>query len=418
LRFYPGESPHRGDFHLREHESKHGKPVTKARLSAQLEELARRDLLRTRRVLEGPQGAHVSLDGRDYVAFCSNDYLGLANHPRIKAAAIAAIERFGVGAGASPLVTGHNAVHHRVEEKLAAFVGLPRALLFPSGYQANIGAVASLVGRGDAVFSDELNHASLIDGMRLSRAEVHRYPHGDVGALAGLLASSRAGTKLVATDAVFSMDGDVAPLAKTLQLCEQYDAWLLVDDAHGFGVLGKNGHGVLEHLGLASPRIVYVGTLGKAAGVAGAFVAGDEEVVETVLQRARTYMFSTAGPALLAAAVEESLAVIAEEPWRRTHLVRLIAALKSGLTGSEAKLAPSDTAIQPLIVGANATALSFAAGLRDRGILVPAIRPPTVPIGTARLRISLSAAHSLQDVAKLVAALTELLPRPALAPSY
>jgi len=372
------------------------------RLTAQLDELARLDLLRERRVLEGPQGPRVVIDGRELLAFCSNDYLGLANHPRINAAAIEAVRRFGVGAGASPLVTGHNLLHRNVEEELAAFTGLPRALLFPSGYQANIGAVTSLVGRGDAVFSDELNHASLIDGMRLSRAEVERYAHRDMDALEKSLAASGAKLKLVATDSVFSMDGDIAPLPQILALCERHDAWLLVDDAHGFGVLGANGRGALEHFGLDSPRIVYMGTLGKAAGVSGAFVAGQEEVVETLLQRARTYMFSTAAPALLAAAVGESLAVMRDEGWRRTHLAALIAALKAGLAGSAARLAPSDTAIQPLIVGANAAALARAESLRARGILVPPIRPPTVPEGSARLRISLSAAHSIEDVRQLV----------------
>ncbi len=379
--------------------------MTQTRLSAQLDELARRDLIRSRRILEGPQGPRVAIGGRDYLAFCSNDYLGLANHPRINAAAIAAVQRFGVGAGASPMVTGHNALHQRLEEKLAAFAGLPRALLFPSGYQANIGAVTALVGRSDAVFSDKLNHASLIDGARLSRAEVTRYAHGSVASLARALAASDAKVKLVATDSVFSMDGDIAPLPEILALCERHDAWLLVDDAHGLGVLGAGGRGALEHFGLASPRIVYVGTLGKAAGVAGAFVAGAEEIVETVLQRARTYIFSTAAPAMLAAAVEESLDVMREEAWRRAHLAELIAALKDGLAGSAARLAPSSTPVQPLIVGANAAALALAEFLRERGILVPAIRPPTVPEGTARLRISLSAAHSIDDVRQLVQAL-------------
>ena len=388
--------------------------MANARLNAQLEELARQDLLRARRVLEGPQGVHVTAGGRAYLSFCSNDYLGLANHPRINAAAIEAVKRFGVGAGASPLVTGHNVLHQRAEEKLAAFVGLPRALLFPSGYQANIGAITSLVGRGDAVFSDELNHASLIDGMRLSRADVVRYAHCDVQALDEALSSNHAKNKLVATDAVFSMDGDIAPLAAILALCERYDAWLLVDDAHGFGVLGANGRGVLQHLGLASPRIIYTGTLGKAAGVAGAFVAGQNEIVETVLQRARTYMFSTAAPAMLAAAVEESLLVMHDESWRHAHLFKLIAALKfavlkSNPAGSGARLSPSGSPIQPLVVGANSAALDLAAALSERGILMPAIRPPTVPEGTARLRISLSAAHSLDDVAMLTSVLAELL---------
>lgn len=389
--------------------------MSPSRLSVQLEELARRDLLRSRRVLEGPQGAHVAMGGRDYLAFCSNDYLGLANHPRINAAAIEAVSRYGVGAGASPMVTGHNVLHQRVEEKLAAFTGLPRALLFPSGYQANIGAITSLVGRGDAVFSDELNHASLIDGTRLSRAEVQRYPHCDVEALARALAASDAKNKLVVTDAVFSMDGDIAPLTQILALCERHDAWLLVDDAHGFGVLGKDGRGALAHFGLASPRIVYVGTLGKAAGVSGAFVAGAEDVVETVLQQARTYMFTTASPAMLAAAVDASLDVMREDEWRRERLCELIALLKRELripvraAAAGVRLEPSDTPIQPLIIGGNAAALDASAALREQGILVTAIRPPTVPEGSARLRIALSAAHESGDVAQLAAALNQVL---------
>jgi len=403
--------------------------MTQSRLKSRLDELAKLDLIRSRRVLEGPQGARVMLGGRELLAFCSNDYLGLANHPRINAAAIEAVHRFGVGAGASPLVTGHHALHQEVEEKLAAFAGFPRALLFPSGYQANIGAVTSLVGRGDAVFSDALNHASLIDGMRLSRAQVVRYPHGDIASLERELAATTAETRLVATDGVFSMDGDIAPLRELLALCERHDAWLLVDDAHGLGVLGEHGRGVLEHFGLVSPwqsgaggaalspRIVYVGTLGKAAGVCGAFVAGPDEVVETVLQRARTYMFSTAGPVLLAAAVSESLEVIRDEGWRRTHLKHLITTLRDGLGALVSELspgghalAPSQTPIQPLIVGANDRALALAEALRERGILVPAIRPPTVPEGSARLRISLSAAHSVVEVRQLVAALAEVMP--------
>jgi 8-amino-7-oxononanoate synthase len=287
---------------------------------------------------------------------------------------------------------------------------MPRALLFASGYQANIGAITALAGREDEIFSDAFNHASLIDGARLSRAQVTRYAHVDIRALDAALAQSHARTRLVVTDAVFSMDGDIAPLPQLLELCERYDAWLLVDDAHGLGVLGATGRGTLEHFGLRSPRIVYVGTLGKAAGVSGAFVAGEPEVVETVLQRARTYIYTTASPPSLAAAVEESLEVMREEPWRREKLHRLVAALKSAWTDVGTPLLPSLTAIQPLVLGANAAALTAGAKLRERGILVPAIRPPTVPEGTARLRISLSAAHEENDVAALIAALCDSIP--------
>src|SRR5258706_306257 len=275
---------------------------------------------------------------------------------------------------------------------------MPRALLFSAGYQANIGTVTALAGPEDAIFSDALNHASLIDGVRLSGARVVRYPHADLGFLSGALAESSASTKLIVTDGVFSMDGHVAPLPALLDLCERHDAWLLVDDAHGFGVMGPQGRGSPAHFGLRSSRIVYVGTLGKAAGVAGAFVAGAAEVVESVLQRARTYIYTTAAPAMLAAAVETSLELIPEDEWRRERLRNLIVVLREGLRESE----------RPLVLGGNSEAVRASTALRERGILVPAIRPPTVPEGSARLRISLSAAHSEDDVLRLAAALREV----------
>jgi len=382
--------------------------LTFQRLADQLAELERRGLRRSRLVRQSPQGPRIVVDGQEVLAFCSNDYLGLASHPRIVAAAIEAASRYGVGEGASHLLTGHSVVHERLEENLAGFMKMPRALLFSTGYQANIGAVTALAGPEDAVFSDALNHASLIDGVRLSRARVVRYPHADLGFLSGALAESGARTKLVVTDGVFSMDGDIAPLPALLDLCERHDAWLLVDDAHGFGVIGPEGGGSPAHFGLRSPRLVYVGTLGKAAGVAGAFVAGAAEMVETVLQRARTYIYTTAAPAMLAAAVETSLQLIRDGEWRREHLRKLIAALKRELRGSPGALTLSDTPIQPLVLGGNSQAVRASAELRERGILVPAIRPPTVPEGTARLRISLSAAHSEQEVLRLAAALHEV----------
>jgi len=365
-------------------------------------------LRRRRLVRQGPQGPRIVVDGRELLAFCSNDYLGLASHPRIVEAAIEAASRYGVGEGASHLLSGHSAAHERLEEKLAEFVQMPRALLFSTGYQANIGAVTALAGPEDAIFSDALNHASLIDGVRLSGARVVRYPHADLGFLSAALAESGASTKLIVTDGVFSMDGDIAPLPGMLDLCEHHDAWLLVDDAHGFGVMGPQGRGSPAHFGLRSPRIVYVGTLGKAAGVAGAFVAGASEVVESVLQRARTYIYTTAAPAMLAAAVETSLELIREDEWRRERLRNLIVVLREGLRESERALAPSDTPIQPLVLGGNSEAVRASTALRERGILVPAIRPPTVPEGTARLRISLSAAHSEDEVLRLAAALREV----------
>jgi 8-amino-7-oxononanoate synthase len=380
-------------------------------LADRLAEIGRAGLLRRRFAREGPQGARIAVDGREYLAFCSNDYLGLANHPRVVKAAVEAAERHGVGQGASHLLSGHSVVHERLESALAQFVQMPRALHFSSGYQANIGAVSALAGAEDTVFSDALNHASLIDGARLSRARVVRYPHLDLDFLDEALASSAGGARVVVTDAVFSMDGDIAPVAALLELCERRDALLLLDDAHGFGVLGPQGRGTPAHFGVSSARIVYVGTLGKAAGVSGAFVAGTQDVIETVLQRARSYVYTTAAPAMLAAAVEASLELIRTEEWRRERLRGLVASLRRALPGIGLK--PSDTPIQPLVLGANSAALDAAAKLRDSGILVPAIRPPTVPEGTSRLRISLSAAHDDQDISRLAAGLREACARGA-----
>jgi 8-amino-7-oxononanoate synthase len=332
----------------------------------------------------------------------------LANHPALADAVRRALVEFGVGAGASGHICGHTRVHQALEERLARFVRLPRALHFSTGYMANLGVVPALAGPGDAIFSDRLNHASLIDAARLSRAEVVIYPHCDLGALDRQMQTSACRSKVVVTDAVFSMDGDLAPLPQLLALCERHDAWLVVDDAHGFGVLGQAGAGSLAHWGVSSDRIVYIGTLGKAAGVFGAFVAADADVVEWILQRARTYMFTTASPPLLAAALLAALEVIESESWRRGHLEALIGRIGSGLSGLPWRLLPSTTAIQPLIIGENSLTMSLMESLQRDGIWVPAIRPPTVPSGTARLRISLSAAHRDQDVDRLLNALWEL----------
>lgn len=378
------------------------------RFSAELDALARIDQRRRRITLESAQGPRIVVEGREYAAFCSNDYLGLANDPRIAASVLEAVRRYGVGSGASHLVTGHSTAHERLERELARFVDMPSALLFSTGYLANIGVITALTGRDDVIFSDALNHASLIDGMRLSRAKVVRYPHCGLKALAEALRQTRARSRFVVTESVFSMDGDMAPLASMLDLCEQHDAWLVVDDAHGFGVLGTEGRGVLEHIGLRSPRIIYVGTLGKAAGVSGAFVAGEAPVVEMVLQRARTYIFTTASPPFLADVVETSLQIIREESWRRRKLRAMIESLKRGLRGSGLTLLQSESPIQPLILGGNAEALAASHHLRERGVFVTAIRPPTVPEGTSRLRITLSAGHEDADVDRLVAALRVL----------
>ena len=377
-------------------------------LAAELAGLEDHGLKRARRVLESPQGAHVTVDGRNYVAFCSNDYLGLAAHPALIEAAREGATRFGVGAGASHLILGHTAAHHELERQLAAFVGLPRALLFSAGYLANIGVVTALVGREDAVFADRLNHASLNDAALLARASFKRYAHLDLAALDRLLAGSTARRKLVITDAVFSMDGDIAPVPELIELCERHDAWLLLDDAHGFGVLGRRGRGALEHFDVSSPRVIYMATLGKAAGVFGAFVAAQAEVIESLLQRARSYVYTTATPPLLAHALQKSLGLIEREAWRRERLVELIAVLKQILILNRWKRMPSDSAIQPLVIGANEEAMAVSEALAHDGLLVPAIRPPTVPQGTARLRISLSAGHEVRDVERLAAALNAL----------
>jgi 8-amino-7-oxononanoate synthase len=380
-------------------------------LAAELAALEAEGLRRHRRVLESPQRAHVRVDGRDFVAFCSNDYLGLAAHPELVVTASKGAERYGVGAGASHLILGHTRAHDELERALAAFVGLPAALYFSSGYMANLGLITALARRGDAVFADRLNHASLNDGAILSRAELKRYPHLDLEALERALTASRARRKIIVTDAVFSMDGDIAPVARLLELAERHDAWLVLDDAHGFGVLGPRGRGILEHAGVRSLRIAYMATLGKAAGVQGAFVAGSTELVELLVQRARTYIYTTATPAMLACALAKSLELIEREAWRRAHLGKLIAALKAGIPASAWRLLPSATAIQPLVIGSTAAAVELSQTLEAVGLLVPAIRPPTVPRGTARLRISLSADHALEDVARLTAALSALAAR-------
>jgi 8-amino-7-oxononanoate synthase len=378
-------------------------------LADQLAGLDRDGLRRQRRTLAAPCGPLARVGGRELVSFCSNDYLGLANDPALVDAACAGAREWGVGSGASHLVSGHLSPHQALEEALAAFTGFDRALLFSTGYMANLGIVGALVGRGDAVFADRLNHASLIDAAQLSRAEHARYPHGDIDTLARLLAASTARRKLILTDAVFSMDGDLAPLPELLRLAERFDAWLVVDDAHGFGVLGEQGRGSLSHCGLpAYPRVVYMGTLGKAAGASGAFAAGSETVVEWLLQRARTYIFTTGASPIMACALLASLELIRQGDARRDHLRRLTAILRDGLAGTRWRLLPSPTAIQPVIVGDNHAAVDVARALFERGLWVPAIRPPTVPKGTARLRVSLSAAHGEAHVRQLIDALREL----------
>lgn len=379
-------------------------------LADELADWDARGLKRERRVLQGPQAPHVTVEGRRYVAFCSNDYLGLANDARLIDAARRGLDR-GLGAGASHLVLGHADAHDALEQALACFTHLPRALLFSTGYMANLGAITALAGRADAVFADRLNHASLNDACLLSRARFIRYPHGDVRSLEQRLAATSARRRLIVTDGVFSMDGDVAPLAALVDLAERYDAWLYVDDAHGFGVIGNGGRGVLAHAGVTSGRIIYMATLGKAAGVFGAFVAGAPEVVELLVQKARTYVYTTAMPPLLATATLKSLDLMNSEQWRRERLGELVRTLKAGPIPPRWRLMASDTAIQPVVIGDHREAVTVSGALAERGLLVPAIRPPTVPQGTARLRISLSAAHERNDVERLVGALNEIARR-------
>ena len=383
-----------------------------AELAAQLQELAAAGLTRRRRALESPCGRLVAVDGKKVLNFASNDYLGLAGNREIAQAMADGALQWGAGSGASHLVSGHLAPHEMLEHEIATFIGFPRALTFSTGYLANLAVTPTLAGRGAAVFADKLNHASLIDAMQLAKAngaDVQRYPHNDMAALENMLAASRATTKVIVTDAVFSMDGDLAPLPLLFALCERYDAWLVIDDAHGFGILGAQGKGCLAHFNLpAAPRILLMGTLGKAAGVGGAFVAGSATAIEYLLQKGRSYIFTTAAPPAIACALVKSLEIIRNGDALRTSLFARIAQLRDGLAGLPWQLLPSPTAIQPLIVGDNEAALKLANALWERGLWVPAIRPPTVPKGTARLRISVSAAHSEADIAALLGALKEL----------
>ena len=362
-------------------------------------------LERHRRILDGAQGAHVTVDGRRVISFCSNDYLGLAADPALVAAAHAAVDQCGVGAGAAHLITGHHRFHHDFEAAFARFVGKPAALLFSAGYLANLGVLTALLTRKGEVFADKLNHASLVDSAQLSGASFTRYRHNDLAQLEGQLAASTAQDKVIASDLVFSMDGDLAPVDALLDLAERYDAWLYLDDAHGFGVL-NDGRGGLDERARASDRVIYLATLGKAAGVAGAAVAAHESVIDWLVQKARPYIYTTAAPPLLAACLLESLRQIEAGEARRERLRQHIEALREGLAGlKHGTRMDSDTPIQPLLIGSNADAMRLSEALLQRGLLVPAIRTPTVPANTARLRITLSAAHSSDDVGQLVEAL-------------
>ncbi|HXN09764.1 MAG TPA: 8-amino-7-oxononanoate synthase [Steroidobacteraceae bacterium] len=384
--------------------------LERADLARELAALDAAQQRRQRRIIEpGPQPAEptrVRIDGRELLNFSGNDYLGLRTHPALIASAQQAMGRFGLGAGAAHLITGHSREHHALEEELADFTGRERALLFSTGYMANLGVVASLAGRHDTVLADRLNHASLVDAVRLAGARLKRYAHADAAAAERALGG---GARLIVTDGVFSMDGDVAPLRQLAALAQQHGAWLIVDDAHGLGVLGTHGGGSLEEAGLDARQVpILVGTLGKAFGTFGAFAAGDAVLIEYLLQRARTYIYTTAVPAAVAAATRAALQLVRAEPWRRERLHALIARFRAAAAALALPLLPSATPIQPLLQGDAAEALRTAAQLEEQGFLVSAIRPPSVPRGTARLRITLCAAHRDEDVDALAAALAAL----------
>ena len=386
------------------------------KLQSRLDVLEERSLIRKRRTVDSPTGPRLTVDGREVLCFSSNDYLSLASHPRVMAALQEGVALYGAGSGASHLISGHSRAHAQLEERLAEFVGThiasARALYFCTGYMANLAVLTGLAAgdKDTEFFSESLNHASLIDGARLSRTTIKVYGHADVEALAGLLAASTAANKIVVTDSVFSMDGDLAPLPEPLALCEQHGAWLVVDDAHGFGTLGEHGRGALEHFKLRSPYLVYMGTLGKAAGVGGAFVAAHETVIETLIQKARPYIFTTATPPALAHALLTSLDLLEgdEGRTRRAQLQALVAQLDDGLRLQRWQRLPSATAIQPILIGDNAETMRAGAALYEQGLWVGTIRPPTVAPGTSRLRVTLSAGHSSMEVAKLIAALNAL----------
>ena len=349
------------------------------------------------------------IDGQAVTSFCSNDYLGLANHPAVKAAFIKGIEQYGAGSGASHLINGHSRAHHALENELADFTGYPRALLFSTGYMANLGLVQALAGRGDSVLEDRLNHASLLDGGLLSGARLMRYRHNEPSDLDAKLAGRKRGEKLVLTDGVFSMDGDIADITALAPTCAKHDAWFMVDDAHGFGVLGDRGRGTLEHCGASTNDVpVYMATLGKALGTAGAFIAGSDELIETLIQKARTYIYTTASPPAVAEATRASLGIVRSQPQLRQRLNSNIQYFRNCCEQSGIELSNSYTAIQPVIIGDTQATVAMSERLRAEGLFISAIRPPTVPEGTARLRITLTATHEHAHIDKLVSALISL----------
>ncbi|HBA65240.1 MAG TPA: 8-amino-7-oxononanoate synthase [Methylococcaceae bacterium] len=376
-------------------------------LEVELERLAREDLYRSRRVVDSAQGVELQCGGRKLINFCSNDYLGLANHPSVVKAFQDGAVRYGVGSGSAHLICGHSRAHHALEEELAEFTGRDRALLFSTGYMANIGAISALTGKGDTVFEDRLNHASLLDGGLLSRARFKRYRHADTDCLLDSLSRAE-GRAMIVTDGVFSMDGDLAPIDALSQIAKDREAWLMIDDAHGLGVIGDKGRGVVEHFGLTQQQVpILVGTLGKAFGTFGAFVAGSETLIETLIQKARTYIYTTALPPAVAEATRVALSIVIEEQWRREKLNDLVRRFRRGAEQLGFPLMPSNSAIQPILIGDSHKAVEIGKRLLDDGFWVGAIRPPTVPQGSARLRVTFSALHEEQQVDRLLESLAK-----------
>ena len=382
-------------------------------LSQQLQDIATSGLYRSRRVIDSPQGIQLNIDGRSILNFCSNDYLGLANHPDVISAFKSGVDRYGVGSGSAHLICGHSLAHHALEEELADFTGRDRALLFSTGYMANMGVISALLDKHDAVFEDRLNHASLLDGGLMSGARFKRYHHADTQHLKSHL-NTASGNKLIVTDGVFSMDGDFAPLAVLAEVAKAHDAWLMVDDAHGFGVLGAKGAGLAECVGLSQTDLpILMGTLGKGFGTFGAFIAGSDELIETLIQKARTYIFTTALPAAVAEATRASLKRVIADDWRREQLMHLALRFRTGAQQLGLELVnpvsanmhletEKLSAIQPIIMGESHRAVAISEHLLTAGFLVSAIRPPTVPKGSARLRVTFSALHQEQQIDQLL----------------
>jgi len=367
-------------------------------------------LYRKRNILQGPQGRKIILNNKQVLNFSGNDYLGLANHPEVKESFINATHQYGVGSGAAHLVNGHTQAHHELEEGLADFCGYPRTLLFSTGYMANLGVAQSLCTKNASIIEDKLNHASLLDAANISNAQLIRYQHKDYDNLQHKLKHCESAVKMVSSDSVFSMDGDEADIQQMIKHCQIHKAYLMLDDAHGFGVLGKDGRGSLSHQQIAVPDVpVYMATLGKALGTAGAFIAGSEELIETLIQTARCYIYTTAMPAAVAKATHTSLHLLVRENWRQQALKKNIYLFKTLASQAELNLLSSDTAIQPVIIGDAQSALNISQQLLNQGFHVAAIRPPTVPKNTARLRVTLRADHTDEDIERLICAVINML---------